>query len=193
MKKMIMAAVAMAAAISMQAASVDWTLGRNAFKNYGDTQNAGGTTLYLLNTASSSYAALISGIGDGSIKAADISSSAAYLGTATTANRGSLGTTTTSHDSLTAGETYSLVFVAFNDNADYFYTSAAKNASAWDATGEYSQDLASVATWGTDDYASSGWTAISSGDTPTPVVPEPTSGVLMLVGMGVLALRRKRA
>ena len=34
------------------------------------------------------------------------------------------------------------------------------------------------------------WTAIAA---PTPVVPEPTSGLLMLLGMAGLALRRRRA
>ena len=34
------------------------------------------------------------------------------------------------------------------------------------------------------------WTAIAA---PTPPVPEPTSGILMLLGMAGLALRRKRA
>ena len=39
----------------------------------------------------------------------------------------------------------------------------------------------------------SGITALSGGDEPvTPGVPEPTSGLLMLVGLGALALRRRR-
>ena len=48
-------------------------------------------------------------------------------------------------------------------------------------------NLNSTASWGTTSFGgSTGW-AKSGGD-----IPEPTSGLLLLVGAGMLALRRKR-
>ena len=40
-------------------------------------------------------------------------------------------------------------------------------------------------------FASASWTAVGGGSTPP--IPEPTSGILMIVGLGALALRRRKA
>ncbi|MBR0505280.1 MAG: PEP-CTERM sorting domain-containing protein, partial [Kiritimatiellae bacterium] len=49
----------------------------------------------------------------------------------------------------------------------------------------------SAKTYNFQGYAADGWTATSKGTQPD--VPEPTSGILLLVGGAMLALRRKRA
>jgi hypothetical protein len=48
---------------------------------------------------------------------------------------------------------------------------------------------AANAVWAPADFS----TFSAAATPPTPDVPEPTSGLLMLVGLGALALRRRRA
>lgn len=95
----------------------------------------------------------------------------------TTAGAVSANTSTFSSDLLVAGTTYDFFFTV-EDNGKIF-TSTVKSASASDV-GTTSIGFGNMAS---ATQNASNWAA----------VPEPTSGLLMLLGVAGLALKRKRA
>ena len=187
-------AVALCAA-AMQAATVSWALtSKDTFKMQ-DGSSAKGITVYILNTAGSDYSTLLAGIADGSKKATDVTGAASYVTSKATgtsnAQAGKIGSTTSFNESTIAGdgkgESYSLAFLVFDTTSDpsktYYYVSSAQSASGYGGSSEFIQANASKAQW----------TSTNAGGTWTEVAPEPTSGLLMLVGIGALALRRRKA
>ena len=98
----------------------------------------------------------------------------------------------TSSESFTAGTAYDFYMAVVVDTDtdgkyDYLYVSASKNAYAQDSSKTTTVTLApatSTSFQGDGSYSAPGWYT---------AVPEPTSGLLMLLGMAGLALRRKRA
>ena len=80
------------------------------------------------------------------------------------------------------GSTYSFFVELYNSTLDTVFVGNAANYDTLVSSGY-------VATSGipTPTYATTGWAAVQTGS-----VPEPTSGVLLLVGAGMLALRRRR-
>ncbi len=114
----------------------------------------------------------------------------AYLSSADASAATSVATTTTttagainytfSNDSLTGGNDYNFYFVI--ESGDYTFTSATLENVAAQATSTKTVGFGNLTTAST---TGGGWT--------TAAVPEPTSGLLMLLGMAGLALRRRRA
>jgi hypothetical protein len=100
------------------------------------------------------------------------------LSTVTAAN-GVVAATTFSSDAFTAGQGYNFYFVI--EDGEYTFTSAVKNI---DAQADATANIA-FGNMATQTQNASNWTTAS--------VPEPTSGLLMLVGLAGLALRRRRA
>lgn len=189
MKKIIIGLGAIAVAIATQAASVDWATAKNTVTMY-DGSVATGVTVYLLNASSASYAKLLTDLASGAVTESTINTSAAYLGsgtTGTTSKKAGLVSATATSDSLTSGSYYDLVYLVFDKdtatNTDYFYVSTKSSGQAWLAGSETTQELATGASWATTSAAGT-WTAAA---------PEPTSGILLLLGMAGLALKRKRA
>ena len=181
MKKLIMfAACAMLAAYT-QAASVGWTLaGASAFAGdkymfFVEGQNGAAsvatiTALLDAGTDVSSYA-----FASGTVAANGVASALATAAGAPTLDAGTYTSFFVVFDSatLTAGETkYAVVSGAANLTKEIAATSATVSFAA----GNQSTLLNNSANWAT--YGA---------------IPEPTSGLLMLVGLGALALRRKRA
>ena len=197
MKKLIMFTAAAVAAVCVNAASIDWSLGKNSIMTQSGAA-AKGIDVYFLNASASTYADTLSKIASGDITATSISSSGAYLGSGTTgttnAKAGSLsGTSSANGSTLTPGTSYDVVFVTFEKVGDdnYYYVSSASSGSAWGGS-EYSQDLAQVAKWDSTNFSAGNWKTVSASGGTDPL-PEPTSGLLLLVGGAMLALRRKRA
>lgn len=196
MKKLIMFAAVAVATVCVNAASVSWTLAKNSIMNQ-DGSAAKGVDVYFLNASATAYAETLSKIASGDIDATSISSSGAYLGSGTTgttnAKAGSVArsASTANGDSLTAGNNYDIVFVTFEKvgSDNYYYVSNTQSASAWGGT-TYTEDLATPASWTSDNFSAASWKTVSSGGGE--VVPEPTSGLLLLVGGAMLALRRKQ-
>ena len=188
MKKLMIAFVTVAVAAFTQAATVDWSLAsKNTIKTYSGG-NGAGITIYLLDTGATDYDKTVAGIANGSITAANISSQAGYLTSGVTGTSGAqTGKASGSATVASPGVDYSLVFVYFEkvDSQDYYYMSAATSGTSYDGSAEYPSGTA--ATWMATDYATANWHQVSSS------VPEPTSGLLMLLGMAGIALRRKRA
>lgn len=106
-----------------------------------------------------------------------ISGMETVVSTVTASSSGAVATTTFSNDAFVAGNYYDFFFV-IEDNGKTF-TSDYKNVGA-QATSTAAITFGNMAS---STQNAGNWAA----------VPEPTSGLLMLLGMAGLALRRRRA
>ena len=180
MKKLIMFAVAVALACAGQAASVAWSA---SLAGQGATLNGNGA--FVLAFAGSDYADIVKLVTvDGSdTLQADLAAKA--LGSAVNIrnNRG---------NATAAGEVAnspSTVFWMIFSDGSYDGGKGVTWTAATDVSGSFYEPPASgtMFTLNAASFANSGTIAATSS------VPEPTSGLLMLVGLAGLALRRRRA
>jgi len=173
-KLMIVAAVALFAGMS-QAAQVAWG-------NVGSTSG-----LYALNGTSKITAANATAWG--------LTLTLMHLDGTPTAS------STSSINSMTAGQlqnaTWNYTFGTDATTGDKFYIHAVMNVDGKDYEMDIAKDnpfaLTAVNNTGTDTFT---WAAGNYGGamwSEVAPVPEPTSGLLMLLGMAGLALRRRRA
>ena len=186
MKKLMIALAAVAVATVVQAASINWGVTGNTWTYDDATKAAQNTTVYLINAASwSTIEAAIQG-GATSFTTAD----AGILAVGKTANaKGAVTTSTATSASLVAGTSYNYAYLVFDtrDTEDVkYFASATTSKAAYDPTNPTyaeTQTISFDATHYSTSGLSNGWQS----------VPEPTSGLLLVLGMAGLALRRKRA
>ena len=174
MKKLIVFGFAVVMAVAANATSFQWQALN--IPKVGDASSAG-LNAYLVDASKVSRATMIAALESGDFQ---YMKDANYLLTTTTSAQ---GTTGLSRISLTSGDATAASYDAYTIVLD----GAVGSASNFFATQEMhadKPDLGNVSfTFGTQ--AGKSWTAVS--------VPEPTSGILMLVGLGALALRRRKA
>lgn len=176
MKKLMFALAVAAMAVGAQASAFKWATSTGLVQAGSTETMASGITLYLVDITSSSQAAVFADLAAGNAVASVMS--------LTTGADGKI--TTTEHEYPTG--TYD--FLVYAKDGDNFFISNAltsKKVSTLSAV-NVSFGLKSQSNSGTilnagDGLSGAGWYAI----------PEPTSGLLMLVGLGALALRRRRA
>lgn len=173
-------------ALFAQAASVDWSVANKSVKDDAG-EGLGGATYYLVNTSASSWN--MSLFSDGTVTSANITDQAFYLGSGTgstsSKSLGGMSTKTVTNAQLTEGQYYDLAYVIFNDGK--YFVSGTGEAQAYDPTGSIETEGKPV------QFASAQFASpLSSGGWAT-AAPEPTSGLLLLLGMAGLALKRKHA
>ena len=190
MKKLMIALAVAACTVAVQAASFNWSSsGTNAGKTFYAADGAttlyaasGATTLYLFDAGITSQDTLLAGLrGDKTI--ADFSA----VATQSLADTSRLTDQTVSYGS--AGTAYNF-YMAIVDGDDVFLSASvsASGQASDTAPIKFSGIKTATQTAFADTTATfaangAGWYA----------VPEPTSGLLMLLGMAGLALKRKRA
>ena len=184
-KLMIIAAVALAA-IASQAATVTWTL-TNVYDPTGADKVGNTYSAYLMTTAANSLDSWASMDSTAFASALD----KGYQMTWSDAGKYSNTTATDITDinaasglNLKGGEAYTFYAIVVDPKGENYYISPVKDVTISSGTDNSLIGFASQKNYtmaGGSSYA--GYTA----------VPEPTSGLLMLVGLAGLALRRKRA
>ena len=190
MKKLIVALGAIAIAVASQAASVRWQSGtiyvaKDAEGTVGNSMaNAAArqVTAYLFSVDAATYAT-DSLLSTEALYTKYIGGNVAATLTGTTTATGAVTLTQTVADGSSENpqSVYGIVLyvdtktAASYDGVDAFVKSAVGTKTWQDTTGASFSNLAGAKT--------TNWTA----------VPEPTSGLLMLLGMAGLALRRRRA
>ena len=184
MKKLMIALAVAACAAAVNAASFNWaTSGTNAAKTFygADGNTIAGMTVYLMDAATVAQGALVTALRDGGSISdyASVTTQTLDANSRLTAKDFSYGE---------AGQTYNF-YMAIIDG-DNLFVSASKEVS-----GQLSDTVAiqfsgvktaTQTTFGDASYSAAGWYS-------TAAVPEPTSGLLLLLGMAGLALKRKRA
>jgi len=175
MKKIVVMFSVVCVTLLSQAASIDWSLSASkSNKNYG----ADGTTV-LGKTAGDTAYLLLASDASALTSASEVAGKA--LGTQSTFNsNGGFSTVTATSTVLSENTQYEFAVVLVQ--GDQFLVTSSKMGTTSDADTvrevpfSYANVQASTSGWGTGGGG----------------VPEPTSGLLLLVGAGMLALRRKQ-
>ena len=187
MKKLLMALSAVAIAFGLNAATVDW---KYSITNAQGTEGYNsGYTVYLVSKAAWDAAT----ISEATFSDASVVLDSTTFGAATGRNAGqktyssiksgtTAGSRAVSVDSLASGSTMDVYYVILNTNKNpNEYTTIADTLTGRLESG--SESLGTHISMTAAAASAAMWTA----------VPEPTSGLLMLLGMAGLALKRKRA
>ena len=176
MKKLLMTAAIVCATVMAQAATVNWSIS-NVKNSLGAAPTAGWAVMAFYTEVGAGSSAI-----ENAIKAGTAASSAIESKTLSVAlGSGRIG----AHDATAASITdtsknYDFYFVVFN-NADASKATEYAMASALNV--EYSSMAGKFSASG--NFKDATW--------QTAAIPEPTSGLLMLLGVAGLALRRRRA
>lgn len=178
MKKIAIACAATIVAIASNAASFNWSTTGSIYTPTSSTTAMSGFTAYLFNAATVDQSALVANLRNG-----DAITSQSFA--ASTVQTGAKVASTVVNADVSGSVTFYFAIV----QDDYVYISNAKSvaaqATATTALAFASQSSNSAKVFdSTTAYSSAGWYQ---------TVPEPTSGLLMLLGMAGLALKRKRA
>ena len=197
MKKLMFIAAVVAAGLA-QAASLDWAISAKSF-TMSDDSKPNGATVYVFDTAADGYTAFITSLTGGelgdSISASTFTGASGYLGSGTTysstkaaqlnLNYGKANGTVT----VDKVQDYDLAMIVV-DGDDFLVSGTATGKSYLDNPDDGSAAGFTAAKMGAGSWAT--YTPASTPTPPTPDIPEPTSGLLLLVGGAMLALRRKQ-
>ena len=193
MKKLMFGLALAAISLGVQAAKIDWQVDAKAIKAE-DGSNLSGETAYLMMFASAAAATdYQSKLADGTIKLADATAAAIDSATSTyttTKSAGKIDSRTKDVSGKNPGDyAYFAILVT---SGDKFVMGQASEAQFYQPGDTNFGDASGVKFVGSDFAVSgtTGWNSNGSGTTP---VPEPTSGLLFLVGGAMIALRRRRA
>ena len=190
MKKLMIMLGAVAAAIGVQAASIDWSVANNGWVLDSGSKAASGYTVYLINgaTALETIAAAI----DSKTGAFNDDQTWVFGSAATDNGKGRVSELTTTTDKLVRGTDYDfsvLIIDAAATGGPKYMVSDTFTQTAYKA----GDDEAMAASFAASTFGANALTASASAANGWAAVPEPTSGLLLLLGVAGLALKRKRA
>ena len=183
MKKLLIALSAVAIATVVNAASLQWG-GTFSTPDLSDTLPAG-TKFALLYSASEFTGAATSVDG--------------FTVGATANNGGTIISTTTATATQSSNWEFSTIFDNPGKDVNGYYAILTLNDTGDKAAYMYLGDVSGTTAISSTTYLiyNSGWAddtkSITTGGYSTAVAPEPTSGLLLILGMAGLALRRRRA
>ena len=185
MKKIMFTLAAVACAVTMQAAQFNWTISQ-VREGWDDSSVKAAGTAYLFLVGSNgateaAVASAISGAKDASSLGTTLSGMAIDTKDLSAGAAGGL-----TADGITATAPADLFFAVISDDG-YAYQGAAVNVTTIETLGSTEVLFGSQKTASS---AASAWSNVGGGGSGG--VPEPTSGLLLLVGGAVLALRRKQ-
>ena len=187
MKKIMIAAAIVCAAALSQAATVNWKSGASV-QGADPTKNGAFNGTALANGAYTMY--VWDNLTKAEYDALDITSDSFYTTwSAKTATAKSapgaktLGTTIKNESATDSTDYYAAILFTYNDGKNDWYI-ANKATVTTDALGNGATASNLAKAVGGSGTAIAGWTAVA---------PEPTSGLLLLIGVAGLALRRRRA
>ena len=181
MKKIMMALAVIVTAAAVQAASFDWkTSATGKIYGAGTTTLLASGTAYIFDAGATTQQSVLDAFAQGktwTTGSLDNKSVSAGAITATTAEAFAYGT---------AGNTYNFYVAVLNGDSLFISDTVAVDAAAISyKTASFNLKTASQAAAMTSStFTAGGWYS---------AVPEPTSGLLLLLGMAGLALKRKRA
>ena len=185
MKKLMIALAAIAMGIGANAASYSWSATSGYLWDGAETPaKITSGAAYLVFTSALSQSDLVTAFAADAASAASTVAGKA-VSTGTIGSNARIDATSFTADVTSDQTAYFVVF-----NGDNMYVSITAEA-AYAAVGESDIEFASITSSSkkafdaTSGYSAAGWYTQS--------VPEPTSGLLMLLGMAGLALRRRRA
>ena len=197
MKKLMIAAVAVCAAALAQAGSFDWTTAAKFAKNADGSNLSPNSTVYLLQTdvtGETGYDALILALTKDGFDPSTIESWDAYAGKLTTTsstNTKSYGKgsgTAISKATDDAGEfeqhTFAAILFQKKDGKDVYLLSSTNPGKAKDPAD--GADVPINPSFTASSFSGSTWNEVAQ-------TPEPTSAMLLLLGVAGLALKRRRA
>lgn len=178
MKKILIAAFAVASVTCVHAAAFQWSSTGTIYEKGSDTVALSGFTAYLFDSSVVGQSALLEGIRGGA-SITDYTSLSSFTGST------KIGTTGFTAD-LANGTMLNTFFAIVTDDDIYISKITGKAAqsvgSANIAFGNQASSSKSV--FGNAAFSAPGWYSAAA-------VPEPTNGLLVLLGMAGLALRRR--
>ena len=193
MKKLMMIAAVAIAALATNAATVNWSTGAMSLPD-GATYSKNTTTAYLYALTADQYNAIVTAWGEGtgadmSKAVSDYVSANSLTSEANANNKASGKTSIDGTTAYTTGATaYGAILINYTgtDEKNYVFGNIASIGIENGDVDVYVSSLGSYVFGDTNTMSTAaGWY--------TAAVPEPTSGLLMLLGMAGLALRRRRA
>ena len=179
--KKVMFMLALLAAVAVQAASMTWGVSNNAFSlaSGSSYSSKNGVMVYLIDAAYSD--SIVEAIGAGTFSA---TTEGVLDSMATSNTKGAVASHEFTSPSLDAGTSYNFSALILDTVGGKNYYNISKSISETAYTAGVDEQM-KIAFAATQFNSGTGWTEAAG-------TPEPTSGLLLLLGGAMLALRRKQ-